>query len=828
MTPRLYRLACLAAGIPLFALSVAISHGGALSVGRRVSIHVAGRAFDFGIVPAVLLPFGILVLAAALAPAARRAARNLLRSPAGIASSGAAALLMAVTLIPSGDSGRRMVVYLAAASSGFTLLSIGFWPLLARGERSVGAAIGGVRGLPSPVFLAGVFLLVFVPANLISYFVFEHIPHVQDSIAQMFQAHVFAGGHVSLPTPPNWEYFDYTGIVTTPRWYSQYPPGHAVWLMFGVLLGSPWLVNPLLGGATVVTLYFLGRELYGESTGRGAALLAALSPFLVFMSSEFMNHTSALLLLSVFMWGFARMARTGGRLPALVAGAALGWAAAVRPLSALAVAAPFGLYGAYLALRAPRRTIFPLALLALAALVPVAGFLAFNRGTTGGALTLGYVAKYGAGEWIGFGYSAWGPPHTPLRGVVHTLSNLNALERYLFEWPLPSLVLVLALFLSRPRAHWDYLLLASWLSLVTAYFFWWYQDLCFGPRFEFEAVGALALMSARGFERLPILLGERLRVAVSRERVKCGAGMVVGLCVVAMLGVNLGPLIRKYSDSYWRVNGGVYRAVRQQGLHHAVIFVNPNYGSAFLGNFAGGLGLDGDVIYVRNIAGAGGAIMAAYPGRGYYLADRGELTEVHSPLDLVPAQVRKWDPDWRLDPPCGSVALEPGILPSFAGKRSVLRTYARERELGCSLSRTVVLPPHEQSALELCVASDVRRDGRADEGWELRVLADGHALGRRTIASGRDQVRWQALRYDLTPYAGRTVQLRLEQDAGDGALDAGYWAYARVVSGPGGESPECATKGIAAWVTSAAKKHGRVCMGPWTAGGDLTSRGKVR
>ena len=90
-------------------------------------------------------------------------------------------------------------------------------------------------------------LWVFVLTNVISWFVFDHIPHVQDTVAQLFQAKLFAAGKLYLPSPPLPQFFDLMHVINDGRWYSQYPPGHPLLLLLGVLIHAPWIINPLLG-----------------------------------------------------------------------------------------------------------------------------------------------------------------------------------------------------------------------------------------------------------------------------------------------------------------------------------------------------------------------------------------------------------------------------------------------------------------------------------------------------------------------------------------------------------------------------------------------------
>ncbi|MBI4514996.1 MAG: glycosyltransferase family 39 protein [Deltaproteobacteria bacterium] len=762
-------------GLLLLAVSVAISWGGlGLKPPPRATVPLGGDVAPYTFALLVLLPAGLLVLAAGLNQSVRRTAHHLRRHPRDAIVVCAGLGVLALSLVPSGAQGRSMILYLAYASTGLTLVLIGVWPALLRSTAvPIERGLDGLHQLRPGVFLAAVFLLVFIPANLASYFLFEHIPHVQDSISQVFQAILFAHGRVSLQPPPHPEFFEQTFVLSNPRWYSMYPPGHAAVLALGAWLGTPWLINPVLGGLTAIAIYCAGKEIYGETTGRLAAGLVAVSPFVIFMSAEFMNHSSSLLFMSLFLLGFARTVRTQAPRSALLAGLALGAATCVRPLSGLALALPFILYALWLAVRAPRRFLPPFVLVAAAGCLPLAGFLLYNYAATGSMFTTGYAS---AGHGLGFGRSGWGPSHAPARAVVHALLEVNALHKLLFEWPIPSLVFLCALFVGRRRQAWDWLLLASWATLMVAYFFYWFQHVCLGPRYEFEAVAALVLLAARGLQSVPELLRDRLGVAASPQRVRQALALIVGLCVLTMLSVNLLPLVWLYGDSYWMVNAAVYRTVRQQQLDDALVFVNSNYSATFLGNFESGLELKGPVIYARNLAGAGPALMPMFANRRYYLADGPRLTEVHHADELLAAQMRKWPGDWQSED-CGAER-GAGLVRAYGGKRSVLRTYSAAGAAPCRLTRTVTVERGRPAALLLSVTAAEQPPG----DWQLRVFVDDDLIAQHTVSLSGG-TRWQQWRHDLAPYAGRRVTLRLEHQPLGEPLAPGYWAAAQVLSG---------------------------------------------
>ena len=80
-------------------------------------------------------------------------------------------------------------------------------------------------GMPTWTLLASLFVLIFTATNLGSYFLFEHIPHVADSVDQVFHAKIFLLGKLTVPSPEPRELFDFTLMINNGRWYSQYPPG---------------------------------------------------------------------------------------------------------------------------------------------------------------------------------------------------------------------------------------------------------------------------------------------------------------------------------------------------------------------------------------------------------------------------------------------------------------------------------------------------------------------------------------------------------------------------------------------------------------------------
>jgi len=653
------RLLLTALAILLFATFVSTRPWNAFSLNSdgQLVLQVPGVGKSLGI------PFIIVwiapIAAFILLLATRRTGRALLlriwQSRAHAVVAAIVVLGFLFTLWPLKSSGRWMIAQLALGSTATVLLLAAGSSIPARGLsflRPVGRFI--MRGLNPAFFLllsSGVMLAL---TNLISWLVFRHIPHVQDSVGQVFQGRIFASGRITLPVRFDDYFSGYLQIINDgARMYSQYPFGHSLLLALGTLIHAEWLINPLLGSAEIVVLYLLGRELYDERTGRIAALLGLASPFLLFMSAEYMNHASGLLFLSLFLLFFFRTIRPlrgsqarSSLADPLLSGLSLAMALNIRPLTALAVSLPVAGYSICLLAKSRWKTLPAFAALLVPVLLGLGVYGLYNYLTTGSPLLSGYEAygrlQYGHTGW-GLGFGARGFEElgvfTPLRGLVQTGNNLNSLNLYLFfQSPVPGLFLVLLLFLTFTRNPTDWVLLASFVSLPILYFFYWYQDLCFGPRFLYEGVAPILLLSARGLVEFPRFAG-RAAGADAETRTRNAVALAVGLALVATGAVGFPRLLKLYGNRYWGVDDRLHAKVIDRNIGNAIIFVGSKpsepsdyYGAAFLHN---ALNFEGPVIYLRNQGVADYTVMRQFPGRAYYYADLDTLFPI-TRVDFLP------------------------------------------------------------------------------------------------------------------------------------------------------------------------------------------------
>ena len=495
----------------------------------------------------------------------------------------------------------------------------------------------------SKIFLLIFFAIPLLATLLISYFVFDQIPHVQDSIAQLFQAKVFASGRLYETSHPLKEFFDYTHIINNGRWYSQYPPGHALFLMIGVLLGIPWAINPLLGALSVLIVFFLGRELHDKKTGLLAAVLTISSPFFLFMSSEFMAHASAMFTIAVFALFFIKTIKYQKYKYAVFAGIALGLCTIIRPYTAFALSLPFLFYGFIVLFKNPKKNL-PLFMITggLVLLFIIVLFL-YNQLTNGHPFKFGYTILYGDAHGLGFDKGTWGPPHTFSRGMNNLWTSIKALNLHLFGWPYLSLLPLILLLIIKKLKKWNYIIFLSFVCLALAYIFYWYHDLCFGPRFLYEALPFLVILSARSLLIIPDIISRRIK-NISLRKINVVCGTILALLFMFNI-VHTIPLLikgdepnfywkdRGYANSYWGVDAYLSKRVQKRNIDNSIIFIRYDYpvfpfdsllwyGSGFLNNSPD---LKNNIIYARHLGAHDTLLMDFYPDRRYFIYT-GKLT----------------------------------------------------------------------------------------------------------------------------------------------------------------------------------------------------------
>ena len=516
------------------------------------------------------------------------------------------------------------------------------------------ASSAGKRpGLPLPVILASV--AVFIFCSLFSSLVFERVPHVHDEIAYLFQAKLFHSGRLYAPSPPCRESFDFPHIINNGRWYSMYPPGFPLLLTIGLIFRVPWLINPLLAALSVILVYFLGKEIYGPKVGRLAAVLCAISPWFLVMSSTMMSHTASLFFNALSMLFLFKSIRIPSFLLGLAAGISWGMAFLVRPLNTVFFSLVFLVFYAFRTIKTRRGSVFKNAFaFGSAALAFLGILLIYNSLTNGGPLRMGYIVRYGASYSVIFGRAATlDSPYTPLSATSQMVDNLRALNTDLFGWPFSSFLAMLPFFwlirMKTREKRWDFLFLSAFVFLIVVYYFFWGAFVFIGARMLFETLPLLLLLSARGILELPALVARTSR-KISTSVVRKGTVILliafVGYAFLYGLPRRLRPLhgywfFDRYDERFAGTSGRLAQTIEPLVDGRALIVLKfwnrpppafpreGGWGSGFIKNNPD---LGRAIIYARPGGKSYSEIFACYPTRKIYIyagtLDKGILIPV--------------------------------------------------------------------------------------------------------------------------------------------------------------------------------------------------------
>jgi 4-amino-4-deoxy-L-arabinose transferase-like glycosyltransferase len=540
----------------------------------------------------------------------------------------ALAFLLGVAAVPSADPATYatesvlafllQLIHLCAAGVSVSAVPD---PALAR----LGAWLDRDETSAFPRFAWGAAAFTTLLAAALCLWVYESHPHVPDELAYLLPARYFADLRLELALPPVAEAFSVDLIYNDGvRWYSPVPPGWPAVLAVGVLTGAPWLVNPVLGGISVLLAWRLTSSVYGPRTARLTTLLLASSPWLIFLSKSFMTHALTLACGLVAAVSVDEARRRNALWPTIVGGAALGLAALTRPLDAVAAAVVTGLWA--LTVRAGRFRFGAAVGLTLSSMAVGALTLPYNRHFTGSATTFPLnaflEANYGPGtNDMGFGANrglGWTgldpfPGHGPVDVIVNAMLNGSAVNIELLGWSTGSLVLM-ALGMAAWRANRvdkAFLGMVVWVVLLhSAYWFAGGPD--FGARYWFLTVVPLVVLTARGVGALDGLRGG--------SRV---AALALGLSLVSVTAFVPWRALDKY-HAYRGMDAGILSLAQEAGFGSDLVLVrgrrHPDYHSAAIYN---PLDWDADAtIYAWDSSPeTRRAVLAAYPDRDVWVVE---------------------------------------------------------------------------------------------------------------------------------------------------------------------------------------------------------------
>ena len=479
------------------------------------------------------------------------------------------------------------------------------------------------------------------------YFQFSYFE--PDTVSYLFQAKLFAEGKLSFPAPPEHGFSSSPHInVLNGKWYSKYPFGNALMLMFGVFINAPWFIPALATGGALLFLYLFVKEIYGEihnGIALTAAVLALVSPATLGMGSTWFSEPVSRFYLSLYLFALLKTLNSKSDISLLtrigyplLSGFALGYAFNTRPLSAVV----FGVIGAGLTVyhlitqwqqrhdgtQALLTTVKRLGLFFIPFVVLLGVCIAWNAHFTEdpfmfthtiaqpydkigfGARTEGYEpdierAFIFTPAWaiertwrhilpcISFNALGWGSyHHNLLKDAELSLMWVIAFVPLILPW-----CLVLLPFFHASRNKYDVLCLSLLIGNLLLYAFFYFEGSTWGytpvnARYYTEStfLGFIPLV-ARGM----VILYERFKPLQKR-----GLAIAVGVCFL-LLSVNIVWSYVRIGERYqnW---GAVYQKlppmVAERDIHNAVIFVSQHRGAP-IGDYPFQSLEEADIVYFK-------------------------------------------------------------------------------------------------------------------------------------------------------------------------------------------------------------------------------------
>ena len=478
-----------------------------------------------------------------------------------------------------------------------------------------------IHNVSTRTFLIGAVAGTLIIYCVISHMLFDGVPGTYDGCMYMFQAHLFSQGMLSAQMPPEPQFFDNVLVILSDKWYTQFPPGFPAILTLGVLLRIPWLVNPLLGALTIGGIFLIAKELYGNNIAKLSALLACASSFFLFMSSEFMSHTSTLFFITTAFLSFVWMVKKKRPfLSAIVCGTALGIALLCRPYTTAWFCVYLGIAAIVMRKQLSIRHIL---IGAVPLITAVGAFLAYNAATTGHPLLFGYIASHGREHLPGFHQDPWmEQPHTIIQGVKYLIGNLNGLNYYLFEWPVPSLFFVVLYLAFGKKETWDWMFIGWMSSLFVGHVFYFFNEFHLGPRFVYETLPAAILLTSKGIVTTTQLLAAWQKTPSYAHARSTICFILTGFFLFAVL-FNIPVTAGVYHD--YGEDRTIQKYLKINDIKKALVFVK---GHAYWVHYPLNAPFAKPHIYVKDRGNENKKLAEKFPDYRYFVADEKDVVQV--------------------------------------------------------------------------------------------------------------------------------------------------------------------------------------------------------
>jgi hypothetical protein len=411
--------------------------------------------------------------------------------------------------------------------------------------------------------------------------VLQNFPNSADEYVYLFEAKTFASGHISVAPPPMPEVFGFFYIIQRgDRYFGIFPFGYPFLLSLGVIIGVPWVINPLLGALTILLIYLIARHVFSRRVALISSILGFFTPFFILNSASYFSHTACTFFLALIIYSYQKSQGTNRLFWYFMIGASSGFAFITRYVESVVTVIPIGIILAIKFLRNPKKMLKPCLAVFLGGVIFLATFMTYNSILIGDPFTP--PSKY----------------FNPREGISFSMDYLKEGLDYfstffpeLFSWTyyLPLAIFPPFFFFSRSKPPFLTLILIviSILHILSYLFCLMGAGNQYGPRYYYGFYFALPILASYAIERL-----------LRRKE-------FIYPIVAIILVLNIQSIIKKsyfyYDLIYLRQD--LFRTVQDAGLDKAIVFLGtPSFDMTPRELTRNGLELDGSILYAHDIS----------------------------------------------------------------------------------------------------------------------------------------------------------------------------------------------------------------------------------
>jgi len=116
------------------------------------------------------------------------------------------------------------------------------------------------------------------------------------------------------------------------------------------------------------------------------------------------------------------------------------------------------------------------------------------------------------------------------------------------------------------------------------------------------------------------------------------------------------------------------------------------------------------------------------------------------------------------------------LIPRHRGRAGVLRTHPVAKNKPCMLKGTIDVPAGQKTRMLV----EASHHDNAD--WQLLIRAAGKTLAKEEVSAKTAPDGWLSLTVDLTPFAGKQIEVELENRPTGWNNEFGYWGAVDIIS----------------------------------------------